>query len=152
MCRRLQLWPGMSRTQVQVFKVNWRSHGFDSWAPPIEHYLVLSFLSVAYIHLYCSSHRRLPLGNVPFRNLTQQPKDCFWARDLLLERFSFSELIICCKKFLEMHYSSLQSKADSDFDTALGIGLTPAGWKRSLLFLSLKLVLMFILCMHVLYD
>lgn len=70
MCRRLQHWPGMSKTGVQVFELNWRGHGFESWAPPIEHYLVLSTLSIAYIHLYRVSH-------ISLRNPTQEPKRLF---------------------------------------------------------------------------
>lgn len=41
MCSRLQHWPRMSKTEVQVLKLNCRRHGFESLAPPFAHHLVL---------------------------------------------------------------------------------------------------------------
>lgn len=82
MCRRLQHWPGMSKTKVQVFKLNWRGHGFESLAPPIAHQVMLNILSIAYIPLYCASH-------ISLRNPTQEPKGLFLRLEWSSEEAQF---------------------------------------------------------------
>lgn len=74
------------------------------------------------LHIFPCTVRLTFLLEIPLRS----QRDCSWGWNGLLKRLSFSELIICYKKFLELknshlglargipteHYSSLQSKAD----------------------------------------